>query len=391
MESLHKLEAFLGLTLLGLAGLLVVTGFVSSAYQDKRDALGQEWYRRGQSDLKLGMSGKAIIDFRTALVYTRASDVAELSLAQGLVAAKRYQEAKGYLTSLWEREPGNAQVNLELGRLAAIDSNEEEALRYYHSALYDDWGSQDPAQARRVVRLELYEFLMKQNDRPQAQAELVAMAALLPPDARLYTQAGQLFLEVGDDARAATYFDDAIRFGASEAAEEGLAEAEYLQGHYRDAIRPLERALRGKLGDQRLTAMLDQANLILGIDPFDPELAPEQRARRILRAFNQASDRLQVCGLATGDSGQRAAGSQPIDTAPLPPTAKATLDSLAERADALQTQVGLAALESNSDIQSQCMDVVFQIEQAAADVCRPPGPLDRALILLARQHENSER
>ena len=390
MESAHKLEALLGLIILALAALLIVTGLVSGAYHDKREALGQEWYARGESDLKLGRIDRAIVDFRTALVYTRANDLSELSLAQALVAAKHYQEAKGYLTSLWEREPGNAQVNLELGRLGAIDANKEEALRYYHNALYDDWGSQDPAQARRVVRLEVYQFLMKQGDRRQAQAELVAMAALLPPDPRLYTQAGQLFLEVGDYGRAANYFQDSLRFGAGEATEEGLGEAEYLQGHYREAIPPLERALRDKPGDPRLTQMRDQAYLIVETDPFDSSLTPEQRARRAVRAFEQARDRLNACSIETGAAGHNPVRSQTADTAPLPPTAKATLDPLAERAAALKTQMRPSMIEQNPSLLTQTMDLVFQIEQASTGVCRPPEPLDRALLLLARQHAVSE-
>ena len=379
----------LGLSLLSLVVLFALTGFAARAYHLQRDALGQEWNGQGQLDLQAGKAEKAVVDFRTALVYARDSEPVQLNLARALVAANRHEEAKAYLTSLWERDPANAVVNLELGRLATSAGEEEEALRYYHNALYDDWGSQDPAQARRSVRLEIYQFLMKQGDRRQAQAELVAMAALLPPDPALYVQVGHLFLDVGDNARAVAEFQNALRLGGGEAALEGLGEAEFLLGNYRQARLHLGRALHQKPGDPRLAEMLDKADRVLDADPFQPNLTLQERDRRILRAYHQALLRLAACGVppAVPEQGP-APGALP---APSSPQLNPSLVPLADGARSLQPRVSAEALDRDPDLVSQIMNLVFQIEEASVNGCPPPEALDQALLLLARQQASPEK
>jgi tetratricopeptide (TPR) repeat protein len=374
-------EAILGLSLIGLAALFVLTGFAARSHHATYASLGQEWYMRGDRDLNAGEAQEAVVDFRTALIYARDSDLYQLNLARALIAASRTDEARAYLMGLWERDPGNAIVNLELGRLAARLGNTDEALRYYHSAMYDDWGSRDPAEARRTVRLELYQFLMKQGDRSQAQAELVAMAALLPPDPALYTRVGRLFIDVGDYARAANEFEGALRLGGGEEAAAGAGEAEYLQAHFGEARHYLEQAVRAKPEDKRLSGMLEQANLVLAADPFDPRLKVEERNRRVIRAFNQALSRLAACGFPVADM-----------TPPIPqPPANMALAPLYDRARSLKPQVRPEVLRNNPDLATEIMDLVFQIEQASEHECRPPDPMDRALVMVASQRRNSEK
>jgi tetratricopeptide (TPR) repeat protein len=372
-------ETVLGLSLIALGALFILTGFAARSYHATYQSLGREWYARGESDLNAGRAQAAIVDFHTALLYARDSDLYQLSLARALGAAGRTDEARAYLTSLWDRDPANAVVNLELGRLAARVGNTDEALRYYHNAMYDDWGSRDPAEARRTVRLELYQFLMKQGDRSQAQAELVAMAALLPPDPKLYTQAGHLFVDVGDYTRAANEFEGALRLGGGEEAVAGAGEAEFSQGNYRQARLYLERAVRAKPGDIKLSGMLQLANLVLTSDPFDPHLKLEERNRRVIRAFNQALSRLAACGLPVADI---------AEPSPLPP-ADLKLAPVYEHAQKLRPQVQPEVLRKNPDLVTEIMDLVFQIEQTAEHECRSPEPLDRALVLLASQRRNS--
>ena len=372
-------EAILGTGLIGLATLFVLTGFAARSYHAKYESLGQEWYTRGERHLSAGEARDAIVDFRTALIFVRDSDLYQLSLARGLIAADRTDEARSYLTGLWERDPGNAVVNLELGRLAAGLGNTDEALRYYHNAMYDDWGKRDPAEARRSVRLELYQVLMKQGDRSQAQAELVAMAALLPPDPALYTRVGRLFMELGDYARAATEFEEALRFGGGADAAAGAGETEYLQGHFSQARTYLQQALREKPEDPRASGMLQQANLVLAADPFDPRLKLEERNRRVIDAFTQALGRLAACGFPV--SGVSAPNVQP------PPN----LAPLYDWARNLKPQVRAEILRSNPDLVNEIMDLVFQIEQTSEHQCRPPDPMDRALLMVAGQRRNSEK
>jgi len=82
--------------------------------------------------------------------------------------------------NLWERHPESAELNLELGRLAAKDGDVDQALRYFHSAVYGDWQSQDAMNLRRETRLELYGYLISLGAKSQAQAELSTLMRLPP-------------------------------------------------------------------------------------------------------------------------------------------------------------------------------------------------------------------
>jgi len=385
-----KPDTILGLTLAGLLVLFVITGFAVQAYRSKYAALGAQWYERGTKDLSAGHVDAAIVDFRTALIYARDDENYDLSLAQALGAAGRTEEAKAYLMSLWERDPGNAQVNLELGRLAARAGNTENALRYYHSAMYDDWPGRDPAEARRAVRLELYQYLIEQGDRAQAEAELIAMAALLPPDPSLYTKVGQLFMEVGDHQRAASEFEAALKLdrNAGEATLVGAGEAEFYLGNYEAARVHLERALREKPGAarrQEVKDMLEQSTLVLSADPFAPNLPLSERNRRVVEAFQQALQRLAACGVpASAPPGKSGA-------APQPAAAPNSLAALGNQAFALQPQARADSLLRNPDLATRIMNFVFDVEQASAEGCGTPQPLDRALMLLASRRGGSEQ
>jgi tetratricopeptide (TPR) repeat protein len=373
-------ETILALSLLGLAVLFALTGITARLYHAKYESLGSEWYARGEADLKAGKAEAAITGFRTALVYTRDSDLYQLSLAQALIAANRTDEAREYLASLWQLHPEDAVINLELGRLATRTGNVDDALRYFHNAVYADWGSQDPAESRRAARMELYNFLLSRGARAQAQAELVAMAAELPPDPALYTQMGGFFLNAGDYPRALKEFEEALHLGGGgEAALAGAGEAEYLQGDYRQARHYLDRAHREDPSDPRLSEMLDQTNVILQADPFEPGLPIEERNRRTIEAFNQALARLAACGMPV-ESAEAAGPTPPADLSLIP---------FYDRARALRPQARMEMLLRNPDLVAKIMDLAFQIEQTTAHECRPPVPLDRALILLARQHESS--
>jgi tetratricopeptide (TPR) repeat protein len=379
-------DTILILTLAGLLALFVVTGLASQAYHAKDAALGEQWYERGTTDLSAGRVEPAIVDLRTALIYARSDERYDLSLAQALMAADRTGEAKSYLMTLREREPDNAQVNLDLGRLAAGEGQIDDALRYYHSAMYDDWPGRDPAEARRAVRLELYRFLIRQGDKAQAQAELVAMAALLPPDPALYTEVGQLFMEVGDYSRAGFEFEAALKLDRNpgEATLVGAGESEFYLGNYESARRHLERALREKPDDTRvkkLQGMLEDTNLVLSADPFDPTLPEAERDRRVIEAFDQAQHRLALCTVSISGAGGGNGGPQKPMT-----SAGSGLEALAIEARGLQPQVRADALRKNPDEIPNIMRLVFQIEAASAEGCGTPQPLDHALLLLAAQH-----
>lgn len=181
--------------------LFLGVGGLSRVYHAQRDSLGNRWFARGVEDLKQQRYEQAAGEFRAALRYSRDNYAYQLNLAQALIGLKRTGEAYAYLINLWERKPENGLVNLELARIAAPKGETEQALRYYHNAIYAAWPGNQELE-RRNVRLELIEYLLGIKAQAQAQSELIALAANLDEDPSLHQRVGDLFLQAQDNERA---------------------------------------------------------------------------------------------------------------------------------------------------------------------------------------------
>ena len=370
MWSLDR-NTFILLTVLAIIALFVVTGFVVKFYRANERVLAREWYRRGEAELNGGRPVAAIEDFRTALTYSRDNPRYRLRLAQALVAANHFEEARTYLLSLWESEPGNGTVNLELGRLAVRQRSVPDAQRYFHNAIYGEWDN-DALRRRREARLELTEFLLQVGQTAQAQAELIALAADLPPDPELQTQVGTLLLKVADYDGALTLFKKALALQPNlEAARAGVGQAYFELNNFRQAQIYLSRALAENPHLTHTASMLETTRMVLDIDPFRRRLSSRERARRAMKAFSQAMTRLQGCAERRGVV---------LDA----PGADPELQNVYAQAVALKPKLREQTLARDSDLLMTTIDLVFDTEKVAERKCGPPQGLDLALILLAR-------
>jgi tetratricopeptide (TPR) repeat protein len=354
--------------------LFLITSLTVKAYRAKEREVAQAWYVSGEKELSAGRPEKALEDFRSALVYARDDSHIELRLAHTLAAAGHFPEARAYLLNLWEREPGNGTLNLELGRLAAHSGSASQAAEYYHAAVYGQWDD-DPAEHRRQARLELAEFLLRVGRKAQAQAELVALAADLPRDAELETQVGALLLKAGEYEHAARLFSQALRLRPnSTQALEGAGEASFEMGHYSDARRYLARAFRQSALSPQSQSHLELATLIVESDPLAPRLSGQERARRTLQAFAQSMERLSGCAAARGVSLENE-------------SAQSDLPKMQALASALRPKVRESKLARDPDLMMKVTDMAFEIEKATERECGEPQGLDLALLLLARVQE----
>jgi tetratricopeptide (TPR) repeat protein len=355
--------------------LFVITSFAVRTYHDVEKGFAQEWYTRGEEDLRAGRVQAALADFRTALSYSDDNAEYQLRLAQALIAAgpsrETRAEARTYLLNLLEREPGNGTVNLELARLAARDHAISDALRFYHGAIYGAW-NEDPVAKRRAARLELVEFLLEVGEKDAARGELITLAAGLPADPTWQTKVGTLLMRVAG-------YDDALKLFRQALAEEprlapasaGAGECYFQKGDYANAERYLTRAVQQDPHLVQAAAMRDTAQAVLNVDPFNRRLANTERARRAVLAFNTALTRLQNCAGLKGID-LKVAGSDP-------------LQALYAQATALQPSVQERDLSHDSALLSQVMDVAFGVEQSTAYPCGEPQGLDMALLLMARE------
>ena len=383
MDS-HRLDAVAHRPLVVLLVLLVLAAFAFAAvhrlvnrFGSRQRVLAAQIYYQGLDAQRHQAREAAIADFRAALSYDPENYIYELSLAKALIAVARYEEARIYLATLAERAPQDGDVNLELARLAARDRNSDDAILHYHRAIYGLW-STDPDSNRRRTRLELVDYLLQQGQRMNAQAELIASAATLPPDPALHLHVADRFLEAEDFADALDQYRQVIQLDRDHAgAYRGAGEAAFAIGQYRTAQRYLEAALDRGIQDAKASAMVKTANLVLESDPSRPNLTAADRRARIAAAFDQAGARALQC-LQSRNKDEDGADPDP-------------LHQLRAYWMELEPRMRNNAQGATALTLVDAMDTVFRIEQLTATQCGEPQGLDLALLLIARNREGAQR
>jgi tetratricopeptide (TPR) repeat protein len=367
------------LTLAAASGFAAVSHFVSR-YNANQQARGRKLYAQGQSDIQVGRFEGAIAAFRAALSCDPTNSQYQLSLARALRDSndpRRLDEAESYLLDLWQRTPQDAAINLALARVEAHRGDIESATRYYHNAMYGVWDS-DPDGNRNRARIELIKFLLQRNARAQADSELIALAASLPPDPNAHLQAAQLFEQAQDYSGALAQYEQVLRIDPSNSeALAGAGETAYRPGNYTVAQRYLRMAVDHNPEDSASRQLLASTDLVLGANPFHSHISDAERNRRITAAFAQAEERLDHCALQSGVD-LKATNNLPSSSA---------LPGLQARWLLTQPDLKLLRSPAETDLPDAIMDIVFQIEQQTAATCGPPEGLDLALLLISKKRE----
>lgn len=371
-------ETLVMVSLVLLAIFFAITGFTVKRYHASQQALGGRWYQRGEAALEANLPQEAAEDFHTALVYARDNDVYQMRLAEALVRANRLEEARVYLQSLLERQPGSGQVNLELARLSAKSHDVPEALRYYHTAVFGAW-IQDPGAHRLEVRVELCRFLLEHNQTNEAEAEIIALQTELPSDSHLNAEVGSMFMQVGDYRRAIEAYRQALRLNSKQpGAWAGAGQAAFQLADYALARRYLQRAVEVDPKNAQAARTLEVSRLAVEFDPFERRLSEKERSRRTVAAFRQALSRLKHCAQSRGVSLQAQETAGPFS-------------DVYSRAMKMRPRVNRAGLQHNLDLVSNVMDLVLQLEEAAQQACGTPPAADQALLLISQARGNGEQ
>ena len=386
------------LTVAAATGFAAVSHLVTR-YNANQQARGRHLYEQGLAAAQASHYDQAIDAFRAALTCDPTNSQYQLSLARSLRDSndpRRLDEAESYLLALWQRAPQDAAVNLALARVAAHRGSVDDATRYYHNAMYGVWNSDLDAN-RDKARIELIQFLLKQNAPANAESELMALATALPPTPAAHLQAAQLFAQAGDYAGSLTQYRDALRLEPTNAsALIGAGEAAYHAGNYTAAQHYLQAALNLNPEDGNVRQLLVITELVLRTNPFRSHISDAERNRRITTAFTQSEDRLIACAQRTGINLSTipskllpqapASPNQPSQNHPSTSPAS-QLSTLQSRW--LATKPSLVRLNSpaETDLPDEIMDLVFQIEQQTASTCGPPQGLDQALLLISQKRE----
>jgi len=359
------------LAMLGVIFFLAVAG-LSRAYHSQRDSLGNRWFSRGVADLSARHFDSAVTEFRAALLYSRDNYDYQLNLAEALIGLKRTGEAYSYLVNLWDRQPEDGVVNLELARIAAQRGQTEQAQRYYHNAIYATWPS-DQEGRRRDTRLELIEYLLSIHAKAQAQSELIALEENLGDDPSQQQHVGDLFLRAQDYEHALASYRLSLKSDRhNEAAMAGAGLAAFQLGRYPLAERYLQAAVAGNSSDTQSADRLKTTELVLRMDPFRRQISVDERDQIVVEAFATAGKRLSSC--ATPKAPAASIASQP---------------SLADSWAKMKPHISEQELRRNPDLVEGAMDLVFEIERQTSATCGTPSGTDLALLLIAKLHEGN--
>ena len=362
------------LALLAVVGVIFFSAAagLSRAYHTQREALGERWFSRGVADLKAQHFDSAVTEFRAALLYSRDNYDYQLNLAEALIGLKRITEAYSYLVNLWERQPEDGVVNLELARIAAQRGQTEQAKRYYHNAVYAAWPS-DQEMKRRETRLELIEYLLSIQAKAEAQSELIALEENLGDDPSEQRHVGDLFASAQDYEHALAAYR--LSFRSNRHNKEALAGAGLVAfelGRYPLAQRYLQAAVTENPSDTESAERLRTTELVLRMDPFRRQIPAAEQDRIVMQAFAIGGKRLSSCATPKASAGSNA--SQP---------------SLADAWAKLKPRISEPQLRRNPDLVEQAMELVFEIERQTSAHCGTPSGTDLALLLIAKLHEGT--
>ena len=372
------------LTLIAILAFAAVSRLVTRLKANQKQ-IGWHSFEAGLAEVQSGRPERALDDFRAALIYDRDNSQYQLSLARALRDTGRLNEAETYLLRLWDAAPQDSTINLALARLAARRQSVEDALRYYHNAIYGAWSS-DADNHRRKTRFELIEFLLKQNAKPQAQAELMALAQVLPPDPAPHLMVADLLRQTQDYESALAQYKIVLKLDRGNAAAlSGAGDSAFHLGRYRSAQKYLQPAVALEPGNTQAHSQLQIATLVLQSNPFLHRVSDAERNRRITVAFHHAGDRLKSCA-------QSQAIDLPAKPGTVPPNSSANdLTSLWARWQAARPELRRLNSPANADLPDTLMDLVQEIEQQTAKQCGEPTGLDLALLLGARDREIADQ
>lgn len=339
-----------------------VTGAIARGYHRRQTLLAERWFSRGNRDLANGSPQRAVDEIQTALAFSPDNDAYRLKLSLALVQSGKLDEARAHLVSLWEQRPGDATVNLQLARVMTRSGDLQNAIRYYHGAIYGVWDSH-PFQSREAARFELADYLLSARQTAAAQSELIAVEAELPPGSSQQLRLGDMLMEAGEPERALIAYMNARKADRTDPqAELGVAKADFALRRFSEARDHARAALRINPHLEEANQLHQQAQVVLAADPYLKGLNVRQRAERAQAAFEAANDRLDQC-LATHTDPQ--------------------LEALSAQQKTNFKHVRARSLRADPDMLDSVVQWAYDVERASEGTCGAPTGVDAGLLILA--------
>ncbi|HEX6772117.1 MAG TPA: tetratricopeptide repeat protein [Acidobacteriaceae bacterium] len=368
--------------------LAVLTWLIFRSYSQHQSDAAARWKRRGEDALAQGKPAAAVYDLRTSLGYGQEDTGTQLELAEALAEVnipRSLGEAAVYLNTLWEKEPGNGNINLQLARVLARQGQAQSALDHYHAAVYGVWEGQGAVRGRQA-RLEMVRYQIALGRYNDARGELLIAAGNDNSTPTLMEVAGLLIDAHAPADALHLYQEVARRRPVVPRALEGAGQMAFTLGRYRTAREYLEKALNvanaaHSLADKALAEKnLRTASAVVALNP-SPALPQWERLRRVVRAYETARKRYTAC--ANGNAGETPAqnGATQIQN-------NQEMTALGNRWNAAPPRLTTAALANDANLEAATMQLVYDTEQVTAHVCGEPGGDDAALLRIATSPES---
>lgn len=391
LDRLFPRSAIVVLLLLTLGAVIgfAVVGHLVTRYNANQQARGRRIYAQGLKDLNSGDPNKALEELRAALTCDPGNGQYQLTLGRALRDTGRLDEAQSYLESLWQRTPEDGTINLALARVGARRGSVNDAVRYYHNAMYGIWSS-DADGNRRKAQIELIEFLLQKGALAEAHPELVALAASLPSDPALELRTAELMVEAQDYNDALAEYDRVLHIDrGNPVALAGAGETAYRAGRYPTAQHYLQAAVTANPKDSNLRDLLVSTNEIVQANPFARRISDAERNRRLAIAFEEAGQRLTSCAQQKGTN---LAGVKPAASSLSPaPNSTSPLAALQSRWLATKPEISRLRYAGENASPDVIMDLVFSIEQQTAQDCGEPHDVNHVLLLIARNRDTADQ
>ncbi len=270
----------------------------------------QRDYQAGSALLAAGRSAGAVDPLRKAHTQDRSNREYTLRLVAALVETGKLDEAGRLLADLLERNPNDGETSLAEAHLRVREGEWENALAYYHRAIYGTWDSKTLS-PQTAVRLELVNVLAQRGLQKDLLAEVLLLETEAAKDPKLLRRIAQLYLLAASPARAETIYKRLLHDDMDDPGlYSGLGDAELALGNYRAAEAAFQNAIRNGADRSRLEQRIQLAGSVAELDPTLRRLTSMEKFDRAVRILQLALDALKQCG--RGDDAERTAGAEKL-------------------------------------------------------------------------------
>lgn len=360
---------FVALTCITLL-LYAVTFLLFRSFERRRASLAIYWSDRGKDEMSHGHADQAAASLRNALSFAPYERNDELLLAESLAESGQTDQAINYFLSLWDTQPGDGFTNLELARLSRTKHLTQQAINYYHAAIFGDWRG-DGTTHRRNVRLELADYLISIPDITAARDELLIASGNVTNNPDINLVLGGKFAAIGDASDALNSYNKALKGNPRGLpALEAAGRLSLQLGDYEGAHAFFDRAIRVGIQDPRqkteVSNLADESKRLDGLN-VSANLPNHKRAEHLLIDKGIAEVRFTSCSSQLPDASQEQAS-----VLELRPRWKA------------EENMTLRALEDDQTLQESLSTLISDTEIRTSKACGAPSGDDAILLRLAR-------